>query len=394
MRTGAGSMVILYGLPHSLYTGKVRSYLRKRGLAHVERSPAHSDFRAEVVPRIGRAIIPVVQLPNGAFVQDSADIIDHLDRDAPEPGAMPRSAVQRVVALTVQLYAVAGLTRHAMHYRWSCFDEQSAFLNHAFRASCDETGAQAVMARMAGYLPMLGVTTETAPAIERSYHDLLDVLEGHFALHPYLLGGAPSIGDYALFGPLFAHLGRDPVPSQIMKNRAPSLFRWTERMQAPDADMPEFPDHVPGFLPNDAVADSLTPLLRHISLDLFPVLHDLAAALARHVADHDPAEGAPVTDMPHQRILTTIRTRFRGVPHDNGVQPYLFYLWQKITDSVDMLDGSTRERVTTTLDRHGLGGLLTIARPIRVERRDHREVWGRRIAETRAHPVRAASGNG
>lgn len=394
MRTGAGAMLILYGLPHSLYTGKVRAYLRKRGLAYVERSPAHPDFRAEVVPRIGRAIIPVLQLPDGAYVQDSADIIDHLDRDAPRPGAVPEAALQRVVALVVQLYAVAGLTRHAMHYRWSCFDEQSAFLTHAFRAGGDDKGAQAVMARMAGYLPMLGVTAETAPAIKGSYHDLLDALEGHFARHPYLLGGAPSIGDYALFGPLFAHLGRDPVPSQIMKNRAPSLFRWTERMQAPDADMPEFPDHAPDFLPDDAVADSLAPLLRHMGLDLFPGLQDMAAALALHVADHDPAEGAPVTGKPHQRILTTIRTRFRGVPHDSGVQPYLFYLWQKITDSVDALDADTRQRVATELDRHGLGELLTIARPIRVERRDHREVWGRRIAETRTDPGRAAAGNG
>ena len=57
-------------------------------------------------------------------------------------------------------------------------------------------------------------------------------------------------------------------------------------------------------------------------------------------------------------------------------------LWQKITDSVDALDADTRQRVATELDRHGLGELLTIARPIRVERRDHREVWGRRIAET------------
>ena len=65
-----------------------------------------------------------------------------------------------------------------------------------------------------------------------------------------------------------------------MKNRAPSLFRWTERMQAPDADMPEFPDHAPDFLPDDAVADSLAPLLRHMGLDLFPGLHEMAAALA------------------------------------------------------------------------------------------------------------------
>ena len=73
------------------------------------------------------------------------------------------------------------------------------------------------MQQMNSYLPVLGVTAETAPAIEASYEALLGILEQHFASHPYLLGGRPSIADFGLMAPLFAHLSRDPVPSNLMK---------------------------------------------------------------------------------------------------------------------------------------------------------------------------------
>jgi hypothetical protein len=80
------------------------------------------------------------------------------------------------------------------------------------------------------FLPGLGVTPETIPAVEAAYEDLLDALDRHFQQHPYVMGGRPCIADFGLMAPMFAHLGRDPVPSQLMKSRAPNVYRWTERM--------------------------------------------------------------------------------------------------------------------------------------------------------------------
>ena len=67
---------ILYGMPGSLYTAKVRSYLRKQRIPFEERSPAHPHFREHVVSTIGRWIIPVLQTPDGTLVQDGSMIID------------------------------------------------------------------------------------------------------------------------------------------------------------------------------------------------------------------------------------------------------------------------------------------------------------------------------
>ena len=46
---------ILYGLPHSLYTGPARAYLRKQRVDFVERSPRDPEFVGHVLPAIGRS---------------------------------------------------------------------------------------------------------------------------------------------------------------------------------------------------------------------------------------------------------------------------------------------------------------------------------------------------
>ena len=43
-------------------------------------------------------------------------------------------------------------------------------------------------------------------------------------------------------GPLFGHLDRDPEPARIMKQLAHRVFRWTEVMNTPNIQSPEFAD--------------------------------------------------------------------------------------------------------------------------------------------------------
>lgn len=370
---------LLYGAPHSLYTGKTRAYMRKQGIAYVERTPADPRFREEIVPVIGRGIIPVVVTPDGQVIQDTADILDHFEDRGVRASARPPGALQRVLAHVAELHAVVVLTRHAMHYRWSFIDEQRTFLVDAFAGGSGADGAAKVMARMQSYLPMLGVTPETIPAIEASYLSLLDLLEAHFAAQPYLFGGRASIGDYGLFGPLFAHLGRDPVPADLMKRRAPKVMRWVERMNAPDADMPEYGDRPAEYLPDDEVPATLLALFRHIADELFPELTDKAAWLRDYVAEAAPAENAPVTDKPHQRVIGTVATRFRGAAFQSGFQPYMLYLWQRVTDAFAAIPASRQGAVREWFTTSGLLPLLDEHRPIRVKRRDHVERWGARL---------------
>ena len=71
----------LFAMPASLYSGKARSYLRTHRIDYVERAPGDARYTDDVVPAIGRWIIPVLQTPDGTLVQDTVDIIDHLERE-------------------------------------------------------------------------------------------------------------------------------------------------------------------------------------------------------------------------------------------------------------------------------------------------------------------------
>ena len=60
---------ILWGTAHSLYTGKLRSYLRKKGLAFVERNPSDPEFGQRIVPTVRHMVVPVLETPQGEVLQ-------------------------------------------------------------------------------------------------------------------------------------------------------------------------------------------------------------------------------------------------------------------------------------------------------------------------------------
>ena len=369
----------LWGLPHSLYTGPARAYLRKAGIAYVERSPQEPDFATAVLPRIGRAIIPVVTRGD-VLVQDSVDIIDHFERDGGPGRAYPPGPRQAVLAALFQLYGSQGLLAHAMHYRWSHYPAQARFIDHAFGLSGGGEIAERTMARMRSYLPGLGVTPATAPLIERSFEALLDTLDAHFRAHPYLLGERASVGDYGLLGPLFAHLGRDPVPSDLMKRRAPAVFRWVERMNASDADLVEFPGAAADYLADDAVPETLPPLIARMGADMGVPLADQIDFLARWVDEHRPDDGAPIAPRPSQRHVGMVATHFLSGPVEIAVAPYLLYMVQRVRRAIDALTATDRAWAEALLAPAGLWRPLTRPIAIGVDRRDHLEVWSHAAA--------------
>ena len=87
--------------------------------------------------------------------------------------------------------------------------------------------------QFAGWLGPLGITPATIPAIEAEYLGLLADLEQHFAQHDFLFGAAPSLVDCAMFGPLQAHLFRDPNSGRVMRRHAPQAIAWLVRMHTP-----------------------------------------------------------------------------------------------------------------------------------------------------------------
>ena len=128
----AGNPLTLWGTPHSLYTGKVRSYLIKKGLPFRELLPPHPRFGGEVLPAVRHFVVPVLETSDGRFIQDSTVIIEELEHRFPERPMVPATPVQRVVATLLGGFGSEGLLSVAMHYRWSYRAQQEHFLRAEF----------------------------------------------------------------------------------------------------------------------------------------------------------------------------------------------------------------------------------------------------------------------
>src|SRR5208282_1236982 len=86
MNTGrTNDTYILWGAPASLYTGKARSYLIKKRIPYREFFPSHAVYQAKIAPALGFFVVPVLEAPDGSIIQDTSDIIEHLEEKFPEP---------------------------------------------------------------------------------------------------------------------------------------------------------------------------------------------------------------------------------------------------------------------------------------------------------------------
>lgn len=367
--TDSKQCVTLWGTPHSLYTGKIRSYLIKKGISYRERMPADPEFQQRVIPVVGALVVPVLEMPDGTIIQDTSDMIDHLEQAFPARPMLPTSPAQQVVALLLDGFGSEGLLAAAMHYRWSYRAEQELFLSAEFGRSVHAgtnrqerlaAGAQ-LMAYFNDFLPLLGVTAESIPAHEAAYEALLDALDVHFLSYPYLLGGHPSIADFGFMAPLFAHLGRDPYPSSLMKNRAPNVYRWTERMNLAGIADVEFPGCAESWLPDDALPATLEPVLALL-------FKDWGAQL---VADAEVfnawSEGLPAGTSTHidqeRKIHPTVgmvEYQWRGCKIQRASAPHSLWLFAKAQAAAGSLSGAAQQRVSDLVNRNGGEQVMTL----------------------------------
>ena len=376
----------LYGAPVGLWTGKIRSYLRKQGIPYVERLPTDPIFQSEVMPQVKRFINPVIRFDDGTVVQDTADIIDHLERNGHARFSVyPQQPLQYMVARALDLFGGEGLVRAAMHYRWSYRSYNETFLRHEFGLAYRAVGMPAstidkqldsFMGYLNAYLPKLGITADTTSAIESAYEELLAALDTHFRTQPYLLGGQPTVADFGFIANLFAHLGRDPYPADLMKRKAPSVFRWTERMMANDPDTPEFPNQAFKLCANDEILETLSAVLKLMAQDYLPELKMAVSYTDTWLAKQDNlVSGAIVGDKPTVRTLGQSAFSLRGVPVNTMVSPYTVSRLQCVTDGYAQTSPIDQPRVREYFEAQGLRELLTLKASRRVERKGHLEVW-------------------
>ena len=374
--------IMLWGAPGSLWTGRTRAYLIKKGIDYQEIFPSNARFMEEIVPLVGYFAIPVTEQEDGMVIQDGTDTMVHLEQRFPERPMVPSSPVQQAVAWLIEFFGCDLFFIPAMHYRWN-FPEQQDFLDAEFARSISpskdpkqqQEAVAPIRAFFAGFPAAMGVNEKTIPAIEGSHIECLEILNQHFLHHPYLLGGHPSLADFGLIGPLFAHLGRDPVPASLMKNIAPHVYRWTERMFEANLKDGEFMDLDYEFPADDALPETLIPFIEYLFRDCGPQLQGMLDTFNAWVArEPDRPAGTLIQTDPKAPVgahpeLGNFDFELHGVTIHSQAFSNVVHHFQRVVDVIDALDENGKAAFDSLMTRTGGAGLMStkLARRIKSE---------------------------
>ena len=283
---------IHYGWLVSPYSAKTRTYLQYKGLKFRDVEPSVLQMMGRIRNSVGRIIMPTVRLPDGSWLQDSSVIIDHFESRHPEPTIVPPGATLRLASSLLEVFSDEWLPMAALHYRWTV-PENVAFAKTDFARSglpwaprfVGRRGVAPFADKMKSYLSVLGVDDQTTPGVLATVDLVLSTLDAHLSQSSYVLGERPCLGDFSLFGPLWAHLYRDPG-SRYLFEETPHVRRWFEDLLG---GAPVRGD----FTPGDVVSPTLDPLFDCLLRDQWGWITTLVEAIDHYCAQNPEARRVP-----------------------------------------------------------------------------------------------------
>ncbi len=352
----------------SPYSAKTRSYLSYKGIEFDDRPPTLFDLGWTIRRAVWRPIMPTVRLADGTWLQDSSLILDHFEEARPTPSITPPGPTQRLAAALLDLFADEWLPMAALHYRWSipanrdfAIDEFAKNALPPVPRLLSRRLVRSMAAKMQGYRPILGVEAATIPGVEETTRRTLSALEATLTQHAYILGGRPSVADFSLFGPLWAHLYRDPGTTRLF-DPYPALVAWMERLRR--GEHPQLGE----FLADDRVPEELRPLFECVLEDQLPWVQTLVDAIDRYCADHPQAVRAP-------RSLGSASFSIRGHLGTRTLVTFVQWKAQRARRAYDEAEGAADPWLRSLGAEEPERSIPTIANPFTI--RDYRAVLAR-----------------
>ena len=249
-------------------------------------------------------------------------------RHAPGPDPL-----QAFVCFLLEDYADEWLWRPAMHFRWHY--PKGAYLQS--RHLVDEL-ARTPLPRFVmrwnlrrrqrgGYTTGDGITPENEAAVEAIFLRTLEHLEAIFRRRPFLLGERPSLADIGFSGPFFRHFALDPIPLEIIRQRAPAVLEWVARLwnSRLAACQGDWVDSVP---------DDIGPLLDEIGEHYLPYLCANVAAVAAGDKRFDAEIGG---------------VSYRGARYSR----YRVWCLEELRTQFENLSSAAQGAARSLLERHG-----------------------------------------
>ena len=316
---------LIYGAEMSPYSVKVRSYFRFKGIPH-RWLPRNADTMADYQKHAKLPIVPLVVTPEDEGVQDSTPIIERLEASFREPSIHPEDPTLRFVSELLEEFGDEWGNKWMFHYRWARSVDQESCAGRIARGAmprADESQHAAMAAqvreRMVGRVWFVGSSEQTAPQIEASWNEAVDLLEAHLAGRDFLFGARPSFGDFGLWGQVY-NAWTDPTCGGILNDRASSVVAWVERMLEPKG--------AGDFESWDTLEPTLAPFIESQVGRLFLPWSDANAKALEAGAEEFSVELAGRTwdqkpQKYHARSLGKLRERYAAVADKSALDPIL-----------------------------------------------------------------------
>jgi glutathione S-transferase len=305
----------VFGAELSPYSVKIRSYFRYKKIPHkwVVRNPASED---EYKKYAKIPIIPLVVTPEEESLQDSTPIIEAIENRVAAPTIHPNDAVCKFLSTLIEEFGDEWGNKWFFHLRWARDEDclsaggRVAALN---APGVDEatriTIRDQIIAHMKGRVFFVGSNEKTAPLIEQSFSDGIQLLENHFSNRAYLFGGKPCLADFGLWGQLYC-AWTDPTGGALIESSAPNLLDWIHRMLWPtdEAELEEW----------ESLAPTLMPFIKGQIGDLFApwTVANTAAMMAGEEEFSVQLKGQTYTQKPqkyHVKSLQVLREKYAEV---------------------------------------------------------------------------------
>lgn len=223
----------LYGALASPYSMKMRALLRYRRIPFLWKYGAETQT---ALSKVKVPVIPVLEMPDGSFGNDSTALIYDLEQRHPERSAVSPDPALAFLAHLIEDFADEWLTKPMFGYRWLAEIDQVqmsrwlAFDNlKGGGIETSQANAKMFRERQVGRMAIVGCTAENFPLIEATTRDVLSALEDHVTEEFFLFGSRPSLAEFGLFGQL-SQLGVDPTPQAMMRRDFPYTYRWLDHI--------------------------------------------------------------------------------------------------------------------------------------------------------------------
>jgi glutathione S-transferase len=315
----------VFGAEVSPYSVKVRSYFRYKGIPHewiVRSSKTQDEYQKYAkIP-----IIPLVVTPAEEAIQDSTPIIERLEGEFPDPSIHPDERTAAFVSALLEEFGDEWGNKWMFHYRWAREADQRSAGERIAKTMMPDVSGDAlegvianVVERMVNRVWFVGSNAGTAPQIEASFEEAVDQLEAHLSHRPYLFGARPAFGDFGLWGQVY-NAWTDPTPGAILRERAPGVVAWAERMLEPKREG--------DFEPWSALSPTLAPLLeRQVGRRFLPWSDANTRAIAAGQEEFSvELDGRTWTQKPqkyHAKSLAALRARYAAAADDAALTEVL-----------------------------------------------------------------------